>query len=61
MTAQIMTEEEYEQALKRIDEVFQAEPNSPEEKELDTLVNLVNTYEEEHFPIGKETHNGPRL
>ncbi len=45
----IFTAEEYEQVLKRIDEIFQAEPDSPEEKELDTLIGLANSYEEEEF------------
>lgn len=54
MITQIMTEAEYEQALRRIDEVFQAKPDSSEEKELDTLIGLVNAYEEENFPIASK-------
>ncbi len=49
----IQTEEDYEKACERIDEIFQAEPGSPEEMELDILVTLVNAYEEKHFPMGK--------
>ena len=49
----IRTEEDYEAACKRIDEIFQAEPGTPEEEELDLLVTLVDAYEEKHFPMGK--------
>jgi HTH-type transcriptional regulator/antitoxin HigA len=49
----IKTEEDYEAACKRIDEIFQAEPGTPEEEELDLLVTLVDAYEEKHFPMGK--------
>lgn len=48
----IRTEEDYEAACKRIDEIFQAEPGTPEEDELEVLATLVDKYEEEHFPIG---------
>jgi HTH-type transcriptional regulator / antitoxin HigA len=49
----IKTEEDYDAACKRIDEIFQAEPGTPEEEELDILVTLVDAYEEKHFPMGK--------
>ncbi len=49
----IKTEEDYEAACKRIDEIFQAEPGTPEEEELDILATLVDAYEEKHFPMGK--------
>jgi HTH-type transcriptional regulator/antitoxin HigA len=49
----IRTEEDYESACRRIDEIFQAEPGSKEEEELDILATLVDAYEEEHFPLGK--------
>jgi HTH-type transcriptional regulator/antitoxin HigA len=49
----IETEEDYEAACKRIDEIFQAEPGTPEEEELDILATLVDAYEEKHFPMGK--------
>ena len=48
----IRTEEDYDAACKRIDEIFQAEPGSPEDDELEILVTLVDAYEEKHFPIG---------
>jgi HTH-type transcriptional regulator / antitoxin HigA len=49
----IRTEEDYEAACKRIDEIFHAEPGTQEEEELDILATLVDAYEETHFPIGK--------
>lgn len=48
----IRTKEDYEAACKRIDEIFQAKPGSPEDDELEVLATLVNAYEENHFPIG---------
>jgi len=48
----IRTKEDYEAACKRIDSIFQAEPGSPEDDELEILTVLVDAYEEEHFPIG---------
>ena len=47
----IETEEEYNEALKRIDALFEAPLGSPEAKEADVLALLINQYEEEHFPI----------
>lgn len=48
----IYTEEDYETACKRIDEIFHAEPGTPEDDELQILVTLVDAYEEKHFPLG---------
>ncbi len=48
----IRTEEDYEAACWRIDEIFQAEPGTPEDDELEILATLVEKYEEERFPIG---------
>ena len=47
----IKTETEYEDALARIDELFDAKPGTPEGDEFELLVTLVEIYEEEHFPI----------
>ncbi len=47
----IKTEAEYNEALKRIDELFDAEQGTPEADELELLVALVELYEKEHFPI----------
>ena len=47
----IKTEADYNTALKRIDELFDAEQGTPEADELELLVALVELYEKEHFPI----------
>ena len=48
----IRTDADYEAALARIDEIFEAEFDSPEGRELDALVDLVESYENENFPLG---------
>ena len=48
----IRTEEEYEAALARIDEIFDAEMGTAEGEELDELADLVESYEDKHYPIG---------
>ena len=48
----IRTEEEYEAALARIDEIFDAERGTAEGEELDELADLVESYEDKHYPIG---------
>ena len=48
----IRTEEEYEAALARIDEIFNATMGSAEGEELDELTDLVESYEDKHYPIG---------
>jgi|GEM_PF-285977 len=48
----VRTEEDYEAALSRIEEIFDAEPDTPEGDELEILATLVAAYEEKHFPIG---------
>jgi len=47
----IKTEEDYDNALARIDELMDAEPNTPEGDELELLVTLVELYEEKKYPI----------
>ena len=49
----IKTEEEYEQLLKRIEEIFDLKPNTPEGDELEYLVGLVEKYEDENYPIDR--------
>lgn len=53
-----MTKDEYEVALKRILELFDCEPDSPEAKELNTLFEVVEKYEDEHFHIEKPSREG---
>jgi len=47
----IKTEEDYQKVLYRIDELMEAEPNTPEGDELELLVTLVELYEEKKYPI----------
>ena len=47
----VRSEEDYVTALARIDELMDAEPNTPEDDELDILVGLVERFEESHHPI----------
>lgn len=48
----IRTEQDYEDALARIDVLMDAAPGSPEFDELDVLVDLVELYESKHEPMG---------
>jgi HTH-type transcriptional regulator/antitoxin HigA len=47
----IKTEENYIQALKRLDEIFDAKKGTEEGDELELLGLLIEQYENEHFPI----------
>ncbi len=47
----IKTELDYQNALQEIEQLFDAEPNSPEWDLLDILTTLVEAYEQKHFPI----------
>jgi HTH-type transcriptional regulator/antitoxin HigA len=47
----IKTEEDYLQALKRLEEIFQAVPGTPEGEESELLCLVIRKYEEENFPI----------
>jgi len=47
----IKTEEEYEEALARVEALMDAAPGSAQEEELELLALLVEKYEEDHFPI----------
>jgi len=47
----IKTEIDYQKALSRIDELMDAEQNTPEGDELELLVTLVELYEEKKYPI----------
>ena len=48
----VRSEEEYEEALARIGELMDAEPNTPEDDELDILTGLVERYEEAQHAVG---------
>jgi len=47
----IKTEEEYNQALKRLEVTFDAPVDSPEGDEAELLSILIEKYEDEHYPI----------
>lgn len=47
----IKTEADHEEALARIEEIFDAKPGTPEGDEFELLVTLVEMYEEKAFPI----------
>jgi HTH-type transcriptional regulator/antitoxin HigA len=47
----IRNEGDYERALRRVEELFDAPKGSAEGDELDVLATLVEAYEREHFPM----------
>ncbi len=47
----IKSEKEYDQALDRLDIVFDAPPDTPEGDEAELLVVLIEKYEDENYPI----------
>jgi HTH-type transcriptional regulator/antitoxin HigA len=48
---EIKTEEQYEIALAEVMRLFDAEPDTPEEKRLVELIELVKAYEDVHYPM----------
>jgi HTH-type transcriptional regulator/antitoxin HigA len=48
----IRTENDYQQALERLEIIFDAKLGSAEGDELEVLGILIDRYENEHFPIG---------
>lgn len=47
----IKTQAEYEAAMARVEEIFDAKPGTPKGDELELLLLLVDSYEEKAFPI----------
>jgi HTH-type transcriptional regulator/antitoxin HigA len=47
----VKTKKDYQSALKEIERLFDAEPNTPAGDRLDILVTLVEAYEEMHYPV----------
>ncbi len=47
----IKTEQQYNRALKRMEEIFDAPPDSKQGKEAEILALLIENYEEEHYKI----------
>lgn len=48
----LSSEVEYERALKEIDRLWNARPGTPEGILFDSLIERVERYEEEHYPVG---------
>lgn len=47
----ITNNEEYKQALTRLEQIFDAKKGSPEGEELEQLGILIEEYEDKHYPI----------
>lgn len=47
----LSSDDEYRAALKKIEELFDAIPNTAEGSELEKWILLIETYENEHFPM----------
>jgi HTH-type transcriptional regulator / antitoxin HigA len=47
----IKTDRDYRRALKEIERLMDARPNTPDGDALDILATLVDRWEQEHFPI----------
>ncbi len=47
----IRTDEDYKAALARMDEIWGAEAEKPEDDELEILTSLVEAYERKHYPV----------
>lgn len=47
----LKTEEEYFQALDRLEEIFQAKPGTPEGDEAELLSLVIRKYDEANFPL----------
>lgn len=47
----IKTDADYRTALKEVESLMMAEPNTPEGEKLDILVTLIEAYERKHFPL----------
>lgn len=43
------TDADYRAALKKVESLMSAEPNTPEGEKLDVLVTLIEAYEHKHF------------
>ncbi|MGK7391968.1 MAG: helix-turn-helix domain-containing protein [Candidatus Cyclobacteriaceae bacterium M2_1C_046] len=47
----IKSKEDYEEALERLEVIFNAKPGTREGDELEILTMLIEKYEDQHFPI----------
>ena len=51
MHSKIKSKQEYQEVLSKIEELFDAKPNTKEGDELDRLVKIIEDYENENYPI----------
>ena len=51
----IRTQSDYEEALKKIETLLDAEPGTPQADHLDILVTLVEAYEDRHYALPEPT------
>lgn len=47
----IHSEKDHEQALKRVENLWDAQPGSPEDDEMDILISMIEHWEDEHYSI----------
>jgi len=47
----LKTEKDYDDALERLDQIFEVPENTPEGDEAELLSILIEKYEDEHYPI----------
>lgn len=47
----IKTQSEYKKAIKRLEQIFDAKPNTTKGDELELLALLIDKYEKDHYPI----------
>ena len=47
----IKSKRDYNLALKKVQKLWNAEPNTPDGDNLEVLITLVEAYEEKHYPI----------
>jgi HTH-type transcriptional regulator / antitoxin HigA len=50
-TPPIENEEEYDRALLRLEEILEAKPGTPEAQEREALLEVIEAYEDEMYPI----------
>lgn len=51
----IRNNDDLQAAFRRLEEIFQAQENTPEADEMEVLVTLIEAYENKHYPIAPPT------
>lgn len=54
MSLPIRTEEDYNEALERLRELFDAKPNTEKGIEFESLMDIIENYENEHYNLDKD-------